>query len=273
MPDGVNWNVQDYDCYLNFEDNNTPGNNLKAIQSQSYDDCIVPGEGDLRQRSESFSSVTSSMEDKSFPFHNLGLKTYNTLCMDSGSTCISSEHSYVSPSPPVYRGLDDEETYQNLSGYLKQERAEIHQTDSISSISPVSSPADNSNLEYSVLNNFSMIGNCSQDGFSEISVSSKRSADTSMDDDLFLMTSGKRFCESPSGPRYSDLRKKNNIASKNCRKTRKEKQKEMETRLAELESEREQLTNSIERLEQMIKAHHVRLCTILNNNKRQPTAI
>lgn len=261
LPDGVNWNLFDYESYLTFEDD-TPRNNFKAIES--HDDCIVPGEGEIRQRVESFSSVASSMEDKSLVFHSSGVKTFNTVCMDSGSTCISSEHSYVSPSPPVYKELDSEETYQNLSRYFKQ-GPEIHPADSLSSISPASSPAnDNSNLEYSVLNNFSMIGNCSQDGFSEISVGSKRLADTS-DDDLFLMT--KRRCESPDGNRYHEIRKKNNIASKNCRKTRKEKQKEMELRVAELEKEREQLNASIDMLEKLINTHRVHLCTILGNRQ------
>lgn len=109
---------------------------------------------------------------------------------------------------------------------------------------------NDSNLEtYSVLSNgFSASNSCSQDSFSEKSL--KRSSNF-LNDDIF-MNSAKRACESPSSSHYTEVRKKNNIASKNCRKTRKEKQKEMEQRVIDLERERDQLNATIQELERMI---------------------
>lgn len=119
LPNGLeNWNIGNFDPYLNFEDNNVY-EEFKVIGS--LEDRLVPEEGDHRLRTESFSSLMSMrMDDKKAGYQNYGMKTFNTVCMDSGSTCISSDHAYVSPSPSFYKGLEAEETYQNLDMFLQQ---------------------------------------------------------------------------------------------------------------------------------------------------------
>jgi len=264
LPNGLqNWNIGNFDPYLNFDDHNQ-ANNLEVIP-ESQDDRLVPEEGELRQRCESFSSVSSSMDDKNLVYHNIGVKTFNTVCVDSGSTCISSDHTY--PAQTIFKGLDAEETYQNLDTFLKQvPEGHISDPIPIPSVSPVGSPMTDSNLEYSILSSFS---SCSQDSFSEKPVGIKRpTSDLSVDDELFTLTTGrKRTCESPSGSSYYDNRKKNNIASKNCRKTRKEKQKEMEVRVTELEKEKEDLNTEVQLLEELIHAHKLKLYAILQSRR------
>lgn len=115
-PEGVQWNdMPDYDTYLTFNEPNVV--NVEVIQS--HEDRLVPGE-EQRPRSESISSVTSSMDDKSYGYNSLGVKTFSTVCVDSGSTCISSDHSYVSFNPSVFKDLEAEETFQNLHPLLSQ---------------------------------------------------------------------------------------------------------------------------------------------------------
>ena len=109
-----------------------------------------------------------------------------------------------------------------------------------------------------------MISNNSQDSsFSDRSASGfKRSAAT-LEDDLFLnVNSPKRVCESPDG-RFAEMRRKNNAASKNCRKTRKEKQKEMENRVTELVKEQEDLKKMIRSLELMTGALRQKIASIM----------
>lgn len=114
-PEGVQWNdMPDFDAYLTFE------SNLANVEvTHSHEDRLVPGD-EQRPRSESISSVTSSMDDKNYGYNSLGVKTFSTVCVDSGSTCISSEHSYVNLSPSVFKGLECEETFQNLNPLLSQ---------------------------------------------------------------------------------------------------------------------------------------------------------
>ncbi|KFM57916.1 hypothetical protein X975_21918, partial [Stegodyphus mimosarum] len=246
LPNGVeNWNISNYDSYLNFGDNLI----THDFDVESADDRLVPEEGDQRQRCESFSSVSSTMDDKHSVFSSYGVKTINTVCMDSGSTCISSDHSYVSP-PSYFKGLDAEETYQNLDVFLQQV-PDIAVSDTLSSIP---SPGHDSKYELHNFNSgFSLQGSCSQDSISSLG-STKRSIENPSEDDIFNLNTAKRLCETPDGGRYHEIRRKNNIASKNCRKTRKEKQKEMEIRVAELEKEKEGLNVEIQVLEEMIKA-------------------
>lgn len=256
LPNGVQWNVQDFDAYLNFDEPNLV--NVEVIQS--HDDSVVPGE-EQRPRSESISSVTSSMDDKSYVYNNLPVKTFNTVCVDSGSTCISSDHSYVNVNfaPSVFNNLEAEETFQNLHPFLTQ-GAEIHNTDTSTSIS--SNSHINDSQEYSVLSNFSMLSSNSQDSFSDRSVGCKRSAAV-LDEDHFMTDgSSKRTCESPDG-RFSEMRRKNNASSKNCRKTRKEKQKEMENRVKDLERENQDLTKQIEYLLIMTREFKRRISSIM----------
>lgn len=246
LPTGVNWDVVDFTPYLNFDENNPQNNQQSHLEvTNSREDRIVPGE-EQRQRSESISSVTSSMDDKTVVYQNMGIKTYSTVCVDSGSTCISSNSYLNLTSPPIYKDLESEETFQNLNHYLSR-GPEVQATDTISSISSASSPL-NDNLDYSVLSNFSAISNNSNDSYSNQSISFKRSS-ASPDTDFLIMNSSKHFCDSPDSGHYQDVRKKNNIASKHCRKTRKEKQKEMETKVTDLEKEREDLKNQIRYLE------------------------
>ena len=114
-PEGVQWNdMPDFDAYLTFEPN------LANVEvTHSHEDRLVPGE-EQRPRSESISSVTSSMDDKSYGYNSLGVKTFSTVCVDSGSTCISADHSYVNLSPSVFKDLEAEETFQNLNPLLSQ---------------------------------------------------------------------------------------------------------------------------------------------------------
>lgn len=117
-PDGVQWNdMPDYDTYLTFNEQNL----VNVEVTQSHEDRLVPGE-EQRPRSESISSVTSSMDDKSNVYNSLGLgvKAFSTVCVDSGSTCISSDHSYISFNPSAFKDLEAEETFQNLNPLLSQ---------------------------------------------------------------------------------------------------------------------------------------------------------
>lgn len=115
-PEGAQWNdMPDYDAYLTFNEPNL----VNVEVSQSHEDRLVPGE-EQRPRSESISSVTSSMDDKSYGYNSLGVKTFSTVCVDSGSTCISSDHSYVGFDPSVFKDLESEETFQNLHPLLSQ---------------------------------------------------------------------------------------------------------------------------------------------------------
>lgn len=119
LPNGVeNWNIGNFDPYLNFEDN------LEEFKVVDYlEDRLVPEEGDQRPRCDSFSSTMSmSMDDRKGGYQSYGVKTFNTVCMDSGSTCVTSDHSYVSPSSSFYKGFEAEETYQNLDMFLQQVR-------------------------------------------------------------------------------------------------------------------------------------------------------
>lgn len=140
---------------------------------------------------------------------------------------------------------------------------ESHNSDTTSSISSINSPLHDNNIEYSVLSNLSMVSNTSQDSLSDkSSIIYKRSA-TALDDDLFMsMSPSKRSCGSPDS-RFAEMRKKNNASSKNCRKTRKEKQKEMESRVAELEREREDLTKQIQYLEIMTSEFRKHISSIM----------
>lgn len=248
-----NWNISNFDSYLNFEDNFV-SDEFKVIES--VEDRLVPEEGDQRQRCESFSSVSSSMDEKRVVYQNFGVKSISTVRMDSGSTCISSDHSYVNPNTNLFRGLEAEETYQNLDMFLQQV-PEISVNDNLPS--PMSS--NDSTFELSTLHSsFSLHSSCTQDSFMERPLSVKRPAEVSSEDEMYSNKSAK-LSESP--PCYNEVRRKNNIASKNCRKTRKEKQKEMEIRVADLEKEKEGLKVEVQLLEELIQAHKMQLYAIL----------
>lgn len=140
----------------------------------------------------------------------------------------------------------------------------MHNTDTTSSsISSANSPLSD-NLDYSVLSNISMISNNSQDSsFSERSTTGFKRSAASLDDDLFgKVNSPKRICESPVG-RFAEMRRKNNAASKTSRKTRKEKQKEMENRVTELTKEQENLHKAIHTLELMTNALRNKIASIM----------
>lgn len=117
LPGGVQWDVLDFSAYLNFDEPNLV--NLEV--NQSHDDRLVPGD-DQRPRSESISSVASSMDERNYGYSNMGVKTFNTVCIDSGSTCISSENSFMNTTltPSVFKDLEAEETFQNLHPLLNQ---------------------------------------------------------------------------------------------------------------------------------------------------------
>ncbi|GFY63677.1 BZIP domain-containing protein [Trichonephila inaurata madagascariensis] len=249
-----NWNISNFDSYLNFEDN-FGSEEFKVIES--VEDRLVPEEGDQRQRCESFSSVSSSMDEKRVVYQNFGVKSISTVRMDSGSTCISSDHSYVSHNTNLFRGLEAEETYQNLDMFLQQVPEMTAVNDNLPS--PMSS--NDSTFELSTLHSsFSLQGNCTQDSFMERPLSVKRHAEVSSEDELYSNKSA-RLSDSP--PCYTEVRRKNNIASKNCRKTRKEKQKEMEIKVSDLEKEREGLKVEVQLLEELIQAHKMQLYAIL----------
>ncbi|GIY76021.1 BZIP domain-containing protein [Caerostris extrusa] len=256
LPNGVeNWNILNFDSYLNFEENLSPGE-LKVINS--VEDRLVPEEGDQRQRCESFSSVSSSMDEKRVAFQNFGLKSISTVRMDSGSTCISSDHSYVNPGTHLFQSLEAEETYQNLDMFLHKVSPESVMNDNMPS--PLSS--NDSNFELSTLqSSFSLQGNYSQDSFVERPLSTKRPAEIPSEDEIYSIKAAK-LSNSPSSC-YNEVRRKNNISSKNCRKTRKEKQKEMEIRVSELEREREHLKIEVQLLEDLIQSHKMQLYAIL----------
>lgn len=260
LPNGLeNWNISNFDSYLNFEENGI-GNNFP--EGGSADDRVVPEDGDQRGRCGSISSVSSSMDEKYSVFQSYGVKTtFNTVRMDSGSTCISSDHSYVSSNPTILRGLDPEETYQNLNTFF-QEVPEVTNTDTLSSsFSSVPSPGSNdSSFELTVLQSGLKVG--SPDSFCD-KISRKRTLETYTEDEVFALKQTKREFAPTGDGRYHEIRRKNNIASKNCRKTRKEKQKEMESRVMELETEKESLKVEVQVLEEMIQAHKLRLYAIL----------
>lgn len=109
-----------------------------------------------------------------------------------------------------------------------------------------------------------MISNNSQDSsFSDRSTTGFKRSATSLDDDLFgAVNTPKRICESPVG-RFAEMRRKNNAASKTSRKTRKEKQKEMENRVNELTKEQENLHKAIHTLELMTGALRNKIASIM----------
>ncbi|GBN83877.1 hypothetical protein AVEN_267934-1 [Araneus ventricosus] len=258
LPNDVEkWNIHNYDSYLNFEDN-LCSDELKAIHC--VEDRLVPEEGDQRQRCESFSSVSSSMDEKPVVFQNFGVKSFSTVRMDSGSTCISSDHSYVSPGASIFQGLDVEETYQNLDMFLQKEPQPTLNDNLPSPLSSTDSNFELTNLQSS----FSLQNSCSQDSFIERPLSVKRPAESPSEDEFYGIKSA-RLSSSPPG--YTEVRRKNNIASKNCRKTRKEKQKEMEGRVSELEKEKEELTVKVQILEELINDHKRQLFAILNRRR------
>lgn len=131
--------------------------------------------------------------------------------------------------------------------------------------SPLSST--DSNFELSNLHSsFSL--HSTQDALMEMPPSSttnnnKRPADTSSDDEIQSMKAARLEDVQPGEGCYTEVRRKNNIASKNCRKTRKEKQKEMEVRVSDLEKEKEGLKVEVQLLEELIQAHKMQLYAIL----------
>ncbi|XP_054724405.1 uncharacterized protein LOC129234431 [Uloborus diversus] len=258
LPTGVeNWNIGNYESYLNFEDNLIPSP-FEAVQSE---DRLVPEEGYQRGRCESFSSASSAVEDnKPLVYHNLGVKSFKTVAMDSGSTCFSSDHSYLSSSASNMKFLDVEETYENLDVFFQQV-PELNVTDSMSSSlsSSVPSPAEVPKFEFAdVQDSFGLQASSSQSSLDNLL---KRTADIiSSEDEL---NPAKRQRDAPIETYYFEHRRKNNIASKNCRKTRKEKQKEMESRISDLEKEREGLKVEVRILEEMIQAHKQKIFEIL----------
>ncbi|XP_015904409.1 uncharacterized protein [Parasteatoda tepidariorum] len=256
LPDGIkNWDIDNIQTYLNFEEENYGG--FKAIESAA-EDMVVPEDGNnSRLRCDSYSSMTSSMDDRMF-FQGMGVKTINTICVDSGSTCISAaDHSPLlnSSSDSIFRTMDPEETYQNLENFLQQV-PEVSEN----LPSPLSVSGSESNFEM-LHGSYFLPATCTQDSLPEVPRGTKRPASTSSELDIFSLRTAKQQCPSPV--QYNDVRRKNNIASKNCRKTRKEKQKEMEMRVSELEKEKEGLRVEVQVLEELIQAHKMQLYAIL----------
>lgn len=244
LPGGIeNWNIGNFDPYLNFDEN--------ADLNEFESDGIVP-EGE-RVRCSSISSV-SSFHDDIRPIRNCTVKTFSTVHMDSGSTCISSDYSYESAKQKCEDWLDPEETYQNLDLFLQEVPEVTVNTDTLSSVSSLpSSSSCEGTMELSTLQSYSS----SFDSFSEkitTSTSMKRRLDSNSEDEVFVAKQTKEEYKIEDC-RYVEIRRKNNIASKNCRKTRKEKQREMEQRVTELEREKETLSVKVQVLEELIQAH------------------
>lgn len=250
LPGGIeNWNIVNFDTYLNFDEN--------ADLNELETDGIVP-EGE-RVRTSSISSV-SSFHDDIRPVRNVTVKTINTVCMDSGSTCISSDFSYESAEKKHENWRGPEETYQNLDLFLQEVPEVAINTDTLSSVSslPSTSSCDGT-MEFSTLQDYSSsFGSTSFDSFTEkitSSTNTKRRLDSNSEDEVFVTKQTKEEYGVVEDCRYVEIRRKNNIASKNCRKTRKEKQREMEQRVTELEREKETLSVKVQVLEELIQAH------------------